>query len=54
MKWIEAVFNEALRLGGPVSLMIPRKCIEDMEIGRLNISKGTAVSLVPITHHHKK
>ncbi len=33
MKWIEAIFNESLRVGGPAASLLPRVVAENVTAG---------------------
>lgn len=35
MKWMEAVFNETLRIGGPAGGMLPRIAVDKVSAGGL-------------------
>jgi len=53
MKWIEAIFNETLRINGPASSFFLRIASEDIEIGGLKIPKNSSISLFSLMNHYK-
>lgn len=54
MKWVDAVFNEALRMGGPAAGIIPRVAADEIKAGGLEIPKNTSVCVFPLTNDFTK
>ncbi len=55
LKSCEAVFNETLRLNGPVSILGTRRALENVTIGKdIQIRKGTLVTVAPLVCHHRE
>ncbi len=55
LKSCEAVFNETLRINGPVSIIVTRQTMEDVTIGKgIKIRKGTLITLAPLLCHYRE
>lgn len=54
MKWIDAVINESLRLGGPVPTLMSRINVEKITAGGLEIPKDTFLNIFVIMNQYDK
>jgi cytochrome P450 len=54
LKFGDAIFNECLRINGPASMLFSRVCVENVNIGNLDLPKSTTVSVSPLLVSYKE